>query len=271
MTHRTSADASRTRAAISICLALAASLVVAGCATDDASTTTTVSTTSPGPTARADGPASLSHYPALPPPPAPTAGTIRCTYTPVGTATPPGGTPSSSTSASGTVDVTLQTSVGPIPLVLDRALAPCAVNNFENLAASGFYDDTSCHRLLMAPGTQLYQCGDPTGTGTGGPGYTFASEYPVPAFAADMQESYRGLVVVYPRGTVAMTGHDNNNGSQFFLLLGDSALRPDYTVFGRIADSALPALDAAAATGDDGSSPLGGGVPNTPLVITAVR
>lgn len=271
MTHPT-AGASRIRAALSICFALAAPFVAAGCSPGDPATVPAASSnSSERTTSWADPPASLAHYPRLPAPPAPSTGNVSCNYIPTGTAARPAAIPSSSASATGTANVTLQTSIGPVPLVLDRTLAPCAVNSFVDLVASGFYNDTSCHRLVIEPGTQLYQCGDPTGTGTGGPGYSFASEYPVPAFAAAVEESYLGLAVLYPRGTVAMTGNDNNNGSQFFLLLGDSVLRPDYTVFGRIADSALPALDAAAATGDDGSSPLGGGAPNTPVVITSVR
>ena len=78
---------------------------------------------------------------------------------------------------------------------------------------------------------------------------------------------------MYPRGTVAManTGVAHTHGSQFFLLLGDSLLRPNYPVFGRVADAGLPVLDAAAASGNDGTNPLGGGTPITPVTIEAVR
>jgi peptidyl-prolyl cis-trans isomerase B (cyclophilin B) len=165
------------------------------------------------------------------------------------------------TSTRGTVAVTLQTSAGTIGLTLDRALAPCTVNSFLSLAQQGFYTNTPCHRLVTNPGLQVLQCGDPTGSGSGGPGYTIPDEvFPE---------------LTYGRGLVAManTGQPNSGGSQFFLIYGQAQLPPQYTVFATISPDGLKVLDQIAKAGDDGSlepSP-GGGKPNQPVTITAVQ
>jgi peptidyl-prolyl cis-trans isomerase B (cyclophilin B) len=165
-----------------------------------------------------------------------------------------------SVSARGTVPVTLATSVGEIGLTLDRDLAPCTVNSFVSLATQGYYDNTPCHRLTTSPGLQVLQCGDPSGTGAGGPGYKFADEtYPQ---------------LTYGRGYLAMANAGpNTNGSQFFMIYGDaSALEPNYTVFGYISPAGLHVLDTVAQAGDDGSldpNP-GGGKPNKPVTMTKV-
>ncbi|MFY9807756.1 MAG: peptidylprolyl isomerase [Pseudonocardiaceae bacterium] len=165
-----------------------------------------------------------------------------------------------STSARGTVPVTMQTSVGAIGLTLDRALAPCTVNSFVSLAQQGFYNNSPCHRLVTNPGLQVLQCGDPTGSGAGGPGYTIPDEvFPE---------------LTYGRGLVAManTGQPDSGGSQFFLIYGQTQLPPQYTVFATISPAGLKVLDQIARAGDDGSlepSP-GGGKPNQPVTITAV-
>jgi peptidyl-prolyl cis-trans isomerase B (cyclophilin B) len=165
-----------------------------------------------------------------------------------------------STSATGTVPVTMQTSAGAIGLTLDRALAPCTVNSFVSLAQQGFYANSPCHRLVTNPGLQVLQCGDPTGSGAGGPGYTIPDEvFPQ---------------LTYGRGLVAManTGQPDSGGSQFFLIYGQTQLPPQYTVFASISPTGLQVLDQIAKAGDDGSlepSP-GGGKPNQPVTITSV-
>jgi peptidyl-prolyl cis-trans isomerase B (cyclophilin B) len=143
--------------------------------------------------------------------------------------------------AKGTVDVTMRTTAGEIGLTLDRALAPCTVNSMVSLIQQGYYDGTSCHRLGIE-GLQMLQCGDPTGQGNGGPGYT------VP------DENFKQLK--YGRGLIAManTGQPNSGGGQFFLVFGDAKLDPLYTVFGTISDTGLKTLDKVARKGIDAES-----------------
>ena len=171
-------------------------------------------------------------------------------------------------SSEGTVSVAMATSAGPIGLTLDRAQAPCTVNSFVSLAGQGYFDGTSCHRLTTGEGLKVLQCGDPTGTGTGGPGYTISDE--VPTTLAPSPSG--GGMVIYPRGTIAMakTAQPNSGGSQFFLVYADSTLPPDYTVFGTIDDTGLATIDGAAAAGADDSNGAGDGKPNTPVEIESV-
>ncbi|MGN7701165.1 peptidylprolyl isomerase [Cellulosimicrobium sp. 22601] len=157
---------------------------------------------------------------------------------------------------------TLTTSAGDITLTLDGADAPQAVASFVSLAESGYFDGTSCHRLTTS-GIYVLQCGDPTGTGTGGPGYSFG---PIENPPSDD---------VYPAGTVAMArqgGNAESMGSQFFLVYEDSTIPSDaaggYTVFGTIT-SGLDVVQAVADAGtQDGS---GDGSPATPVTIEGVE
>ncbi|KUI24574.1 peptidylprolyl isomerase [Mycobacterium sp. IS-1496] len=149
------------------------------------------------------------------------------------------------------VSVSMSTNQGNLGLLLDNAKAPCTVNSFASLAQQGYFNDTPCHRLTTSPTLSVLQCGDPTGEGTGGPGYEFANEYPTNQYQPDnpaLQEA-----VLYPRGTLAMANAGpNTNGSQFFLVYKDSQLPPGYTVFGRIDDTGLATLDKIAAAGVEG-------------------
>lgn len=149
------------------------------------------------------------------------------------------------------VSVSMSTNRGNLGLLLDNAKAPCTVNSFVSLAQQGYFNDTPCHRLTTSPTLSVLQCGDPTGEGTGGPGYQFANEYPTNQYQPDnpaLQEA-----VLYPRGTLAMANAGpDTNGSQFFLVYQDSQLRPGYTVFGRIDDTGLATLDKIAAAGVEG-------------------
>ncbi|MGX9791224.1 peptidylprolyl isomerase [Mycobacterium sp. MMS18-G62] len=151
------------------------------------------------------------------------------------------------------VSASMSTNQGNIGLQLDNAKSPCTVNSFASLAQQGFFNDTPCHRLTTSDGLSVLQCGDPTGQGTGGPGYQFDNEYPTNQFQPDdpkLQEP-----VVYPRGTLAMANAGpGTNGSQFFLVYKDSKLPPNYTVFGTIDQTGLATLDKIAAAGTtDGS------------------
>lgn len=151
--------------------------------------------------------------------------------------------PPAEATATGDVDVTISTSAGEIGATLDAAAAPCTVNSFLSLADQGYYDDTPCHRLTTA-GIYVLQCGDPSGSGAGGPGYSFPDE-----LSGD--EKYGG-------GTLAMANAGpDTNGSQFFMVYKDTQLPPSYTVFGSIDDDGLKVLDAVASKGTANGAPDG--------------
>lgn len=121
---------------------------------------------------------------------------------------------------------TIDTDVGPFTVELYAKEAPATVNSFVFLAENHFYDCVIFHRVI--PGF-MNQTGDPTGTGTGGPGYTIPDEFPKPA---------KNPADQYPIGAVAManTGQPNSGGSQFFIVTGSEgeSLQPDYTLFGQV-------------------------------------
>lgn len=181
-----------------------------------------------------------------------------CVYSPTGNAAREVDPPSTTPKFDGDVNATISTTAGDLPLVLDAAHAPCTVNSFVSLAEQGFYDDTPCPRLATSPGFVLLQCGDPTGTGTGGPGYNVPDEY-------SPDETY-------PAGTLAMAnaGTPNSGGSQFFVCIEDTQLPPSYTAFGQVDAEGIKALEKVAEGGDDGSHPAGGGKPNIAVDITKV-
>jgi peptidyl-prolyl cis-trans isomerase B (cyclophilin B) len=166
------------------------------------------------------------------------------------------------------VSASIMTNRGGIGLQLDNAKAPCTVNNFASLAQQGFYDDTTCHRLTTGPSLGVLQCGDPSGTGTGGPGYRFPNEYPTNQFR--LSDPALQTPLLYPRGTLAMANSGlGTNGSQFFLVYEDSMLPPTYTVFGTIDNTGLTTLDKIAAAGTaDGSDD---GKPKQSVTIESVR
>ncbi|MEY9967282.1 peptidyl-prolyl cis-trans isomerase B (cyclophilin B) [Streptacidiphilus sp. MAP12-16] len=153
---------------------------------------------------------------------------------------------------------TLKTSCGDIGIKLDAKNAPKTVNSFVFLAQQAYFDHTTCHRLTTS-GIYVLQCGDPTATGSGGPGYTFADEYLTdPA----VQKG------TYPAGTVAMANSGpNTNGSQFFLVYQDSQLSPAYTPFGTIT-SGLDILQHIAKDGTATGTP--DGKPKDNVVINSV-
>lgn len=187
-------------------------------------------------------------------------GTVTCEYLPdesgntnltdVGTPPDPEATPTQ-----GTATVLMSTNQGDVTLTLDRAQAPCAAASFVYLTEQGFYDGTSCHRLVNAETFGVLQCGDPTGTGSGGPSYKYAEEVTPDT--------------TYPRGTVAMakTAAPNSTGGQFFLTFVDTELPPEYTVVGTIDEAGLGVLDAVAAGGVQGAEGPGDGAPNIPVTI----
>ncbi len=147
--------------------------------------------------------------------------------------------------------VTLNTSKGAITLKIDGGLSPIAAGNFVALAACGYYNGVVFHRVV--PGFVI-QGGDPTGTGSGGPGYTIQDEL---------------VTATYHRGTLAMarSAAPNSQGSQFFIVLADSAEGTlasynTYAIFGEVADG-MDAVDAIAAAAD-------AELPTNPIVMDSV-
>ncbi|SDQ57695.1 peptidylprolyl isomerase [Microbacterium sp. cf332] len=162
--------------------------------------------------------------------------------------------PPAEAEVSGEVAAVLQTSVGDIPMTLDADRTPCTVGSFVSLAEQGYYDDSPCHRLTTS-GIFVLQCGDPSGTGRGGPGYRYGDEL-------DGSETY-------PAGTVAMANAGaDTNGSQFFLVYEDTPLPPSYTVFGQLDEAGLAVVREVAAAGAEGGAP--DGAPATAVTITGI-
>ena len=136
-------------------------------------------------------------------------------------AKPDGGEEKPTEELSGDYEVTFETNCGSFTIAMDEDLGGLSAASFVQLAESGFYKNTYFHRI--APGFVI-QGGDPTGTGTGGPGYTTKDPPP-----SDAQ---------YPKYTVAMAkaGPEppGTSGSQFFVMTGDSGLPPDYAIVGEV-------------------------------------
>jgi cyclophilin family peptidyl-prolyl cis-trans isomerase len=144
---------------------------------------------------------------------------------------------------------TMETSKGTLEIALDAAGAPKTVNNFVFLARWHYFDGITFHRVI--PGFVL-QGGDPTGTGTGGPGYKFEDELPKPGR--------------YELGSLAMANAGpNTNGSQFFVISGPDGVRlpPLYALFGKV----VGGLDVVQSINDIGSP---SGAPKEKVVINSV-
>ncbi|HEY4026204.1 MAG TPA: peptidylprolyl isomerase, partial [Candidatus Dormibacteraeota bacterium] len=201
---------------------------------DQANQSSTPTPTAPAATATA-APASLCHAPA----PGNPAG-VRFPAEPAVTVDP-----------QARYTAVLATNCGNVTLALDAARAPHTVNSFAYLASQKYFDHSPCHRLTTA-GIYVLQCGDPTGTGTGGPGYTIPDE------------NLNGAT--YPAGTVAManTGQAHTGGSQFFLVYKDTRLPPAYTPFAQITGG-LDTLQQIAAQGTANGTP--DGRPRSAVVI----
>ena len=166
-----------------------------------------------------------------------------CTYTKAGAPTKNAGQPpNGKVATTGTVTVNVATTRGDMTFSLDRAKAPCTVNSFTYLAGKKYFDNTPCHRLTTAANFGVLQCGDPGGSGSGGPGYSFADE---------LDQNGK-----YTKGVLAMANSGpNTNGSQFFIVYKDTQLAPNYTIFGTVTNG-LDVVENVAkggtASGDDG-------------------
>jgi peptidyl-prolyl cis-trans isomerase B (cyclophilin B) len=172
---------------------------------------------------------------------------VDCAWGPANPGSTTTGTPPKGAPATGTAAILIVTNLGSITIDVDRSVTPCTVASFAYLATSHFFDESPCHRLTTA-GIYVLQCGDPTGTGRGGPSYTIPDEA-LPSQGPNMP------AVTYPRGVVAMANasRPNTGGSQFFLVYKDSVLPDSYTKFGTIT-SGIEVLDSVALAGVNSSS-----------------
>lgn len=193
----------------------------------------------------------------------PTAVPGDCTFIPGDPAAPNVknvGVPESPAPTEGIVELAVATDQGDMTFTLDRSLAPCAVQSFVFLATNKFYDGSPCHRMVNQDAFGVLQCGDPSGTGTGGPGYAFSQEAP----AGDAP---------YTTGVIAManSGAPDTTSSQFFIMFAVTDLPPAYSVVGTVT-AGLDVVQTVAAAGNDGSfdpNP-GGGAPNLPITIESM-
>jgi peptidyl-prolyl cis-trans isomerase B (cyclophilin B) len=181
-----------------------------------------------------------------------------CTYKAAGTSAKPiKGLPSTS-ALEKPKTATLTTNRGTISIALLPDKAPCTINSFAFLAKQKYFDGTSCHRVTNA-GIFVLQCGDPTASGKGGPGYQYPNENDK-AFGTTN-------LVTYPKASVAMANAgEGTNGSQFFLVYGDSQLEPKYNVFGTITSG----LDLVEAVGKAGPTSASDPKPKLPVTLTKV-
>ena len=180
-----------------------------------------------------------------------------CSY-PADGNTQPDGTPATTTLLAPTT-LTLHLRIGAeqkklnLPIAT-AATAPCTVNALAYLASKGYFDGTKCHRLTTA-GIFVLQCGDPTGTGAGTPGFSYADEL--------------SGTETYGAGTIAMANAGaNTDGSQFFVVYADSPLSAKYTVWGHIDATGVAAISAVAAAGT--STGASDGAPKSPVTIESV-
>jgi peptidyl-prolyl cis-trans isomerase B (cyclophilin B) len=196
---------------------------------------------------------SASASPSATPSASPTGPVTSCTYAPSQPASRKVGRPPAKPDLKANYLATIKTNRGDIVINLANSKAPCTVNSFVYLASKNFFSNTSCHRLTTS-GIYVLQCGDPTGTGSGGPGYKFNDENLAGA--------------TYPAATVAMANSGpNTNGSQFFLVYKNTSLPPSYTPFGTI-ESGLSVIQKVAKAGTDNGT--GDGRPKEKVVIESV-
>jgi peptidyl-prolyl cis-trans isomerase B (cyclophilin B) len=209
---------------------------------------------SPTPTTSIPAAAEVAKVPTTPPAVAPAS---HCTYTKSGTAARKVSLPPAKPDSSGKSQAIIKTNRGTVVVDLLNKWAPCTVNSFVSLSRQGFYNNTPCPRVTSS-GIYVLQCGDPTGTGSGGPGYKFANE------------NTKGAT--YPAGTLAManSGGTDTNGSQFFVVYAPGALSPSYTPFG-VVTKGLGIVRKVAESGNSGNNPAGGGQPNEKITIESVK
>ena len=174
------------------------------------------------------------------------------------------GIPTYSAAAATAYTATIETNRGNVVLSLNGKDAPYAVESFVYLADKDYFNSTKCHRLTTS-GIYVLQCGDPTGTGSGGPGYAFPDEN-----LSSLGTAGSSGTVTYKAGTIAMANSGpGTNGSQFFLVYKDSPLAPSYTPFGTITQG-LNVVQDIAAKGSNNANSTGDGAPNESVEIEKV-
>ncbi len=164
---------------------------------------------------------------------------------------------------SGTQPMTITTNQGVVEVQMDLAKAPCTAASFAYLAGKKFFDNTKCHRLTTKDsGLSVLQCGDPSGTGSGGPSYTIGDEN-LPTQTG----------VTYPKGTVAIanTGQPGSGSSQFFIVYADTTLPPNYAILGTVSKG-LEIIEKVGKAGavKDGKA-AADGAPKLPVNIKSIR
>ena len=203
---------------------------------------------SPSPTAATPTP---SATPALAKEPAKT-----CSYPTSGTPARNVGKPPTKPDWRASYQATIHTNRGDVVINLLNSKATCTVNSFVYLADKKYFGNTHCHRLTTVSPLYVLQCGDPAGTGSGGPGYKFNDENLAGA--------------KYTAGTVAMAnGGADTNGSQFFLVYRNSTLSPNYTPFGTVVKG-LGIIQNVARAGSNNANGTGDGSPKEKVVIESV-
>jgi len=181
------------------------------------------------------------------------AATVRCKATKAVSHTPKKVAPPTKMLKGRMGTFTLVTNCGNIVIATNGVKAPVTLTALTALAKAGFYNASLCHRLTTS-GLYVLQCGDPTATGGGGPTFRYADEN-LPTAKTNN----------YPAGTVAMANSGpNTNGSQFFLVYGNTTLGPSYTIWGKIT-SGLNIVRAIAAAG------IKGGTAGTPAEKIAIE
>lgn len=235
------------RIAIIMSLLIAAAFVISGCGKQAATTTKPVtSSTAPKTTTTVSASPTRTTAPVSTTPQTPPAT--------LGTPTPKQypAAPKMTIDKAKTYTATMHTTKGDIVLSLFASEDPITVNNFVFLARDGYYNWVKFHRIMKG---FMIQSGDPTGTGSGSPGYKFNNE---------------PVTRKYVRGTIAMANAGlNTNGAQFFIMHQDYALQPNYTIFG-IATAGLDVVDAIANTPVKASPTGEMSVPTQNVVITGI-
>ncbi len=179
-----------------------------------------------------------------------------CSYPTSGTPARNVGKPPTKPDWRASYQATIHTNRGDVVIDLLNSKATCTVNSFVYLASKKYFNKTHCHRLTTVSPLYVLQCGDPTGTGSGGPGYKFNDENLAGA--------------KYTAGTVAMANSGaDTNGSQFFLVYKNSTLSPNYTPFGMVVKG-LGIIQNVAKAGSDNANGTGDGHPKKKVEIESV-